>query len=125
MNLCGASMLGLVAIHLLVGALLGFCVTVFIVIPIAAIALIEAFLVIDPDPVRLEVGAHRPIEICLPVYDVARVEQGQAHDAMRHHEWPRRPLLVCESQELDSKLTHHVAVKRHKIRDPKAVKNRE
>jgi hypothetical protein len=57
MNFCGASMLGLVAIHLLVGALLGFCVTVFIVIPIAAIALIEAFLVIDPDPVRLEVGA--------------------------------------------------------------------
>src|SRR5438876_592544 len=44
---------------------------------------------------------------------------------MRHHEWPRRPLLICESQELDSKLTHHVAVERYKIRDPKAVKNRE
>jgi hypothetical protein len=69
------------------------------------------------------IEGHRPLEICLPVYDVARVKQGQAHDAMRHHEWPRRPLLVCESQELDSKLTHHVAVKRYKIRDPKAVKN--
>src|SRR6478672_11484484 len=44
---------------------------------------------------------------------------------MRHHEWPRRPLLICESQELDSKLTHHVAVERYKVRDPKAVKNRE
>src|SRR6266567_5947274 len=44
---------------------------------------------------------------------------------MRHHEWPRRPLLICESQEFDSKLTHHVAVERDKIRDPKAVKNRE
>src|SRR5436309_14403781 len=44
---------------------------------------------------------------------------------MRHHEWPRRPLLICESQELDSKLTHHVAVERYKIRDRKAVKNRE
>src|SRR5258708_4640514 len=44
---------------------------------------------------------------------------------MRHHEWPRRPLFICESQELDSKLTHHVAVERYKIRDPKAVKNRE
>jgi hypothetical protein len=44
MNFCGASMLGLVAIHLLVGALLGFWFTVFIVIPIAAIALIEAIL---------------------------------------------------------------------------------
>src|SRR6266699_4653895 len=44
---------------------------------------------------------------------------------MRHHEWPRRPLLICESQELDSKLTHHVAVERDEIRDPKAVQNRE
>ena len=37
-------MLGLVAIHLFVGALLGFCLTVVIVIPIAAITLIEAIL---------------------------------------------------------------------------------
>ena len=44
---------------------------------------------------------------------------------MRHHEWPGRPLLIRESEELDSKLTHHVAVERHKVRDPKAVKNRE
>ena len=38
---------------------------------------------------------------------------------------PVARLLVCESQELGSKLTHHVAVERHKVRDPKAVKNRE
>jgi hypothetical protein len=44
---------------------------------------------------------------------------------MRHHEWPARPLLIRESEELDSKLTHHVAVERDKIRDPKAIKNRE
>src|SRR5260370_32317693 len=44
---------------------------------------------------------------------------------MPHPEWPRSPLLICESQELDSQLTHHVAVERYKVRDPKAVKNRE
>src|SRR6266516_7122331 len=44
---------------------------------------------------------------------------------MPHHEWPRRPLLICEGQELDSQLTHHVAVERYKVGDPKAVKNRE
>ena len=44
---------------------------------------------------------------------------------MPHHEWPCRPLLICEGQELDSQLTHHVAVERYKVGDPKAVKNRE
>src|SRR5262245_60614803 len=44
---------------------------------------------------------------------------------MPHHEWPRRPLLICEGQELDSQLTHHVAVERYKVADPKAVKNRK
>ena len=44
---------------------------------------------------------------------------------MPHHEWTRRPLLICEGQELDSKLTHHIAVERDKVRDPKAVENRE
>ncbi len=38
---------------------------------------------------------------------------------------PRRALLVRERQELDCKLTHHVAVERHKVRNPKAVKNGE
>jgi hypothetical protein len=37
-------MLGLIAIHLFVGALLGFRFTVFVVIPIAATTLIEAIL---------------------------------------------------------------------------------
>jgi hypothetical protein len=37
-------MLGLIAIHLFVGALLGFRFTVFVVIPIAAATLIEAIL---------------------------------------------------------------------------------
>jgi hypothetical protein len=41
-------MLWLVAIHLFVGALLGFCFTVFIVIPIAAVTLVEAILLLQP-----------------------------------------------------------------------------
>jgi hypothetical protein len=53
------------------------------------------------------------------------MQQGQTHEAMPHHEWPCRPLLICEGQELDSQLTHHVAVERYKVGDPKAVKNRE
>src|SRR5215475_10271856 len=44
---------------------------------------------------------------------------------MPHHEGPRRFLLICKGQKLDSKLTHHVAVERDKVRDPKAVENRE
>ena len=41
---------------------------------------------------------------------------------MSGHERPRRPLLICEGEELDSKLTHHVAVECYKARDPQAVK---
>ena len=41
-------MLWLVAIHLFVGALLGFRFTVFIVIPIAAVTLVEAVLLLQP-----------------------------------------------------------------------------
>jgi hypothetical protein len=68
---------------------------------------------------------NRAIQMRSPVYDVSCMQQGQAHEAMPHHEWPRRFLLNCEDQELDSKLTHHVAVERYKVRDPKAVENRE
>src|SRR6266516_3104232 len=71
------------------------------------------------------VERNRAIQMRSPVYDVSCMQQGQAHEAMSHHEWPRRFLLICEGQELDSKLTHHVAVERYKVRDPKAVKNRE
>ena len=44
---------------------------------------------------------------------------------MPDHERHRRPLLLCERQELRRKLAHHVAVERHKVRDPEAVKDRE
>src|SRR6516225_9826553 len=71
------------------------------------------------------VERNRAIQMRSPVYDVPCMQQGQAHEAMPHHEWPRRFLLICEGQEFDSKLTHHVAVERDKVRDPKAVKNRE
>src|SRR5215831_9428197 len=71
------------------------------------------------------VERNRSIQMRSPVYDVPCMQQGQAHEAMPHHEWPRRFLLICEGQEFDSKLTHHVAVERDKVRDPKAVKNRE
>ena len=36
-----------------------------------------------------------------------------------------RPLLLGERQELRRKLAHHVAVERHKVRDPEAVEDRE
>src|SRR5262245_36169195 len=44
---------------------------------------------------------------------------------MPHHECPRRPLLICKGQKLDSQLTYHVAVERYEVGDPEAVKNRE
>ena len=44
---------------------------------------------------------------------------------MPDHERPLRPLLICDGQELDSKLTHHVGVERYNVRGPRAVKNRE
>src|SRR5215831_3411384 len=71
------------------------------------------------------VERNRSIQMRSPVYDVPCMQQGQAHEAMPHHEWPRRFLLICEGQEFDSKLTHHVTVECDKVRDPKAVKNRE
>ena len=43
---------------------------------------------------------------------------------MPDHERPRRPLLICEGQELDSKLTHHVAVERYKASRPTSRKER-
>src|SRR5262245_4423731 len=71
------------------------------------------------------VERNRAIQMRSPIYDVPCMQQGQAHEAMPHHEGPRRFLLICKGQELDSKLTHHVAVERDKVRDPKAVENRE
>src|SRR6516162_3710591 len=44
---------------------------------------------------------------------------------MRHHERPGRSLLIREGHELPGKVTHHVAVERHKVSDPKAVENGE
>jgi hypothetical protein len=59
-----------------------------------------------------------------PIDDVPCMQQGQAHEAC--------PIMVAlspfaypQSQEVDSKLTHHVAVECYKVRDPEAVKNRE
>jgi len=59
------------------------------------------------------------IEMRSPVCDVPCMQQGQAHEAMRHHEGPCGRLLICERQELDRKLTHHVAVERYKVRAQK------
>ena len=44
---------------------------------------------------------------------------------MPDHERDGRPLLLSERQKLRGKLTHNVAIERHKVRDPKAVENRE
>src|SRR6476469_205501 len=43
---------------------------------------------------------------------------------MPDHERDGRPLLPGESKELRRELTHHVAVDRHKVRNPEAVENR-
>ncbi len=42
---------------------------------------------------------------------------------MPDHQRDGRPLLLGKRQELGRKLTHDVAVERHKIRDPEAVEN--
>src|SRR5262245_44017586 len=60
------------------------------------------------------VERNRAIQMRSPVYDVPCMQQGQAHEAMPHHEWPRRFLLFCEGQEFDSKLTHQA------VEDPQA-----
>src|SRR5215471_3509662 len=44
---------------------------------------------------------------------------------MPDHERRRRRLLLRERQELDGKLTHHVAVERHQFLDPEEVENGE
>ena len=58
-----------------------------------------------------------------PICDIPCMQQGQTHEAMPKHQRSRRALLFCEGQELDRKLTHHVAVEGYKVRDPNAVKN--
>src|SRR5262249_16470050 len=65
------------------------------------------------------------IKMHSPACDGPCMQQGQAHEAMPDHERPLRPLLICDGQELDSKLTHHVGVERYNVRGPRAVKNRE
>ena len=67
----------------------------------------------------------RLIEMRSAFRDVSRKQQGNAHEAMPDHERDGRPLLLGERQELRRKLAHHVAVERHKVRDPEAVEDRE
>ena len=65
----------------------------------------------------------RSIKMRSPLDNVSCMQERQSHEAMRHHEGPYGRLLICERQELASKLTHHVAVERYKVRDPKAVED--
>ena len=44
---------------------------------------------------------------------------------MPEHKRNGRPLLLGESKEPRRELTHHVAVERHKVRDPEAVEDRK
>ena len=48
----------------------------------------------------------RSIEMRPPFRDVARVQQGNTHDAMPNHERDRRSLLLGKRQELRRKLAH-------------------
>ena len=71
------------------------------------------------------VERERAIEMRARICDIAGMQQGQAHQAMADHERPRRALLIGEGEELDRKLTHHVAVECYEVRDPEAVKDGE
>ena len=71
------------------------------------------------------VKRERAIEMLSAFRDVSREQQGNAHEAMPDHERDRRPLLLGERQELRCELAQSVAVECHKVRDPKAVEDRE
>ena len=71
------------------------------------------------------VERERLIEMRSAVRDVSREQQGSPHEAMPNHERDGRPLLLGERQELRRKVARHVAVERHKVRDPEAVEDRK
>ena len=55
-----------------------------------------------------------------PVYT-----KDSAHEAMPDHERHRRPLLLCERQELRRKIATSVAFEHHEVRSPEAVEDRK
>ena len=65
------------------------------------------------------------IEVRSAFRDVPRIQQGHAHEAMPDHERSGRSLLLGERRNCAARLAHRVAVERHVVRDPEAVKDRE
>src|SRR5262249_2669100 len=59
------------------------------------------------------------------ILDVSRVRQGDSHKAMSDHEWDCHPLLLSQRQKLRRQAAYNVAAERHKVCDPKGVKDRE
>ena len=53
------------------------------------------------------------------------MKEGQTHLAMADHQRASRALCLGQRQKLGGKLSHHVAVEGDKVRDPKAIKDRE
>src|SRR4029077_16991867 len=71
------------------------------------------------------VKRERLIVVRAALRDVARAQKGSAHETMAYHERDARLLFLSKRKELRRKLPHHVAVERHVVRDPEAVKDRE
>ena len=65
------------------------------------------------------------IEMRSSFRDVARKHQRRAHEAMPDRERERRSLFLRKRQAMRGKLAQHVAIERHIVRDPEAVKDRE
>src|ERR1700693_5918139 len=57
--------------------------------------------------------------------DIPCRRQGNAHCAMRNHEWDCRPLPLGCCEELCRELAQNVAIERQVVRNPEAVKDRD
>jgi hypothetical protein len=71
------------------------------------------------------VERHCSIEVRSPLREVAHKRQGHAQQAMANYKREGHPLLLGQSKELHRELANHVAIERHKVRDPGAVEERK
>jgi len=74
---------------------------------------------------RRIVKRERLIVMLSALRGVACTHQRRSHQAMPDHERNCRALFLGERKELRRKLAQHVTVERQKVRDPKAVEDRE
>ena len=67
----------------------------------------------------------RLVEMRSSISDVPGMEERQTHLAMPVHERRGRALLLSQRQKLDGEFLRHVAIEGDKVRNPKAIKDRE